>query len=91
MEIFVLNYLSDPSDEMSSAYVCGVFNDQSKADAALKEEFASALTDVMDAYDVESRERLEEEPDVNIAESENECSIYYAGNYREYKITKWEV
>jgi hypothetical protein len=85
MNVFVLAYLSDPTDDTSSNDVLGVFTNNDDARIAMKGYFNGMLEE-LDITD-------EEISDYNakIYEGETDCSIYHYGSFYEWRIYQFEI
>ena len=82
--VFVLGYLSDPTDDTSSSDVLGVFKTKEDAQKAMKEEFETAKDEH------ESEEEEIKNFDVKLFEGSTECSICHYGSYYEWTIYELE-
>ena len=85
MKVFVLGYLSDPTDDTSFADVLGVFKTKEEAQKAMKEEFDEAYKN----HEIEEEEI--NDFNVKLYESENECSICHYGSFYCWTIYGFEL
>lgn len=83
--LFVLEYLSDPTDDTSSSDVLGVYKTKEEAQKVMKKEF-DTLFEYLEIAD-------EEIADYNakLYEDDTQSSICHYGSYYEWKIYEFEI
>ena len=84
-KVFVLGYLSDPTDDTSSSDVLGVYKTKEDAQSVMRNDF-NALKDEYEITD-EEIERF----DAKLYEDEMTCTICHYGSYYEWNIYEFEI
>ena len=84
-KVFVLGFLSDPTDDTSSSDVLGVYKTKEEAQSVMRNDF-NALKDEYEITDEEI-----ESFDAKLYEGENDCSICHYGSYYEWNIYEFEI
>lgn len=82
--VFVVNYLSDPADDMSFACTCGVFETKEKAQKWIEEDFE-------DTVEREGIDKDGEAFEQEITKSDNTYRIYDFGSVYEWTITEIKI
>ena len=85
MKVFVLGYLSDPTDDTSSTDVIGVYKTKEMAQKVMRQNFLAEK----DEYDITDEEI--ENFNVRLYEGENDCSICHYGSYYCWTIYEFEL
>jgi len=83
--VFVLEFLSDPTDDTSSSDVLGVYKTKEEAQKVMKKEF-----DTLFKY-LEIEDEEIEGFDVKLYEADTESSICHYGSYYEWNIYEFEI
>ena len=85
MKVFVLGYLSDPTDDTSSSDVLGAFKTEEEAQSAMRKELAAKKSEF---------EITDENIDllyVKVYEGEYEASLCHYGSYYCWTIYEFEI
>ena len=85
MKVFVLNYLSDPADDMSTSDVLGVYKTKEEAQKEMKKSFMNKVLDLgIEEDEVNGFE-------VKFCETDDEYSIYHYGSFYKWRIYDSEI
>lgn len=85
MKVFVLGYLSDPTDDTSSSDVLGVYKTKEEAQKAMKKEFDALFKDL----EIEDEEIADY--NAKLYEDDTQSSICHYGSYYEWNIYEFEI
>lgn len=83
MKVFVLNYLSDPTDDTSWSDVLDVFKTMEEAKSAMKDALQEAIED----HEIEKVDGI----NVKIYEGDTDCSLCDYGSYYYWQIYEFEL
>ena len=84
MKVIVLNYLSDPADDMSFSD-CRCYTSKDDAQIIMKSEYKTQIEECeITDEDITSF-------NARLYESDYECSIYHYGSFYSWKIYEFEV
>lgn len=85
MKVYIVQYLSDPADDMSFAGINGVFKTFEEAKKCMRDNFEDAKNEH------EITEEEIESFEAKIYEDERECSIYHYGSFYSWEIYEYEI
>ena len=85
MKVYILQYLSDPTDDTSSSDVLGVYKTKEEAQSVMRNEFNT----LKDEYEITEGEI--KSFDVKLYEDDMTCTICYYGSYYEWNIYEFEI
>lgn len=85
MKVFVLEYLDDPADDMSTSDVLGVCKTKEEAQSVMRNDF-NAKKDEDGITDEEIKNF-----DAKLYEDDMACSIYHYGSFYKWNIYEFEI
>ena len=84
-KVFVLGYLSDPTDDTSSSDVLGVYKTKEEAQSVMRNDFNT----LKDEYEITDEEI--DDYNVKLYEDGTQSSICHYGSYYEWNIYEFEI
>ena len=85
MKVYIVQYLSDPTDDTSSSEVLGVYKTKEEAQSVMRNEFNT----LKDGYEITEGEI--KSFDVTLYEDDMTCTICHYGSYYEWNIYEFEI